>query len=48
MKVTLKNLTKIFPGRGKKSKDQVVAVNDFNFEIPDGKLPAAEKAQLFI
>ncbi len=38
MKVTLKNLTKIFPGRGKKSKDQVVAVNDFNFEIPDGKL----------
>ncbi len=38
MKVTLKDLTKIFPGRGKKSKDQVVAVNDFNFEIPDGKL----------
>ena len=38
MKVTLKNLTKIFSGRGKKSKDQVVAVNDFNFEIPDGKL----------
>ncbi len=38
MKVTLKNLTKIFPGRSKKSKEQVVAVNDFNFEIPDGKL----------
>ena len=37
MKVTLKNLTKEFPGRGKNAK-KVVAVNDFTFEIPDGKL----------
>ena len=34
----LQNITKIFPGRNKKSKDEVIAVNDFNFEIPDGKL----------
>ncbi|MEE0968921.1 MAG: ABC transporter ATP-binding protein [Clostridia bacterium] len=38
MKVVLQNLTKIFPGRGKKNSDEVVAVNDFSFEIPDGKL----------
>ena len=37
MKVVLQNLTKIFPSRDKKGKE-VVAVNDFNFEIPDGKL----------
>ena len=37
MKVVLQNLTKKFPGRGKKSAD-VVAVDDFTFEIPDGKL----------
>ena len=37
MKVTLQNLTKKFPGRGKGSRD-VIAVNDFTFEIPDGKL----------
>ena len=37
MKVTLQNLTKIFPSRDKKGKP-VVAVNNFNFEIPDGKL----------
>ena len=37
MKVVLQNLTKIFPSRDKKGQ-QVVAVNDFNFEIPDGKL----------
>ena len=36
MKVVLKNLTKIFPN--KKGSGEVVAVNDFNFEIPDGKL----------
>ena len=36
MKVVLKNLTKIFPN--KKGAGEVVAVNDFNFEIPDGKL----------
>ncbi|MBP3656934.1 MAG: ABC transporter ATP-binding protein [Clostridia bacterium] len=37
MKVVLQNLTKRFPGRGKGAKD-VIAVNDFTFEIPDGKL----------
>ena len=37
MKVVLENLTKIFPNRTK-GKQDVVAVNDFNFEIPDGKL----------
>ena len=38
MKVALQNLTKIFPSRNKKSGEEVVAVNDFTFEIPDGKL----------
>ena len=38
MKVTLQNLTKIFPSRDKKSGKEVVAVNDFTYEIPDGKL----------
>ena len=38
MKVVLQNLTKIFPSRDKKSGDEVVAVNDFTFEIPDGQL----------
>ena len=37
MKVVLKNLTKRFPSRTKKGQD-VVAVNNFNFEIPDGQL----------
>ena len=37
MKVVLQNLTKIFPNRTKNGPD-VIAVNDFNFEIPDGKL----------
>ena len=38
MKIVLENLTKIFPSRDKKSGKEVVAVNDFNFTIPDGKL----------
>ena len=38
MKVVLENLTKVFPSRDKKSGQEVVAVNDFTFEIPDGKL----------
>ncbi len=39
MKVVLQNLTKIFPSRNKNDKGgEVVAVNDFNLEIPDGKL----------
>ena len=37
MKVVLQNLTKIFPNRNKKQPD-VIAVNDFTFEVPDGKL----------
>ena len=37
MEVTLQHLTKRFPAIGKKGKD-VIAVNDFNFVIPDGKL----------
>ena len=38
MKVVLENLTKIFPSRDKKAGKEVVAVNNFNFEIPDGQL----------
>ncbi len=38
MKVVLQNLTKVFPSRNKKSNEEVVAVNNFDFEIPDGKL----------
>ena len=38
MKVVLQNLTKIFPSRNKKAGGEVVAVNDFTFEIPDVKL----------
>ena len=37
MKVVLQNLTKRFPNRNRKKED-VIAVNDFTFEIPDGKL----------
>ena len=37
MKIRLEHLTKRFPSRDKKGAD-VVAVNDFTFEIPDGKL----------
>lgn len=37
MKVVLQNLTKKFPGP-KKTDTEVVAVNDFTFEIPDGEL----------
>ncbi|MDD6050091.1 MAG: ABC transporter ATP-binding protein [Clostridiales bacterium] len=37
MKITLEHLTKRFPNRSK-NKPDVVAVNDFTFEIPDGKL----------
>ncbi|MBR5252536.1 MAG: ABC transporter ATP-binding protein [Clostridia bacterium] len=38
MKVVLENLTKIFPSRNKKAGGEVIAVNDFTFTIPDGKL----------
>ena len=37
MKLVLQHLTKSFPNRNKKEPD-VTAVNDFCFEIPDGKL----------
>ena len=38
MKVVLQNLTKIFTSRDKKARKELVPVNDFTFEIPDGKL----------
>ena len=38
MKVILQNLTKTFPARGKKASADVTAVDNFSFEIPDGKL----------
>ena len=38
MKVTLQNLTKKSPSRNKKQPADVIAVNDFTFEIPDGVL----------
>ena len=37
MKVVLQDLTKIFTSRSKNGQE-VIAVNKFNFEIPDGKL----------
>ena len=37
MKVVLENLTKVYKNRVAKNPD-VIAVNDFDFEIPDGKL----------
>lgn len=37
MKVVLQNVTRIFPSR-KKGGEDVVAVNDFTYEIPDGTL----------
>ncbi len=37
MKVELQNLTKAFPSRNKNG-EEVIAVNDFTFTIPDGKL----------
>ena len=42
MKIVLQHLTKKFPARGpvrgRKNSEDVIAVNDFDFEIPDGKL----------
>ena len=40
MNVILEHLTKKFPSRNKKQPQDVVAVNDFSLEIPDGKLIA--------
>ena len=38
MEIRLQNLTKAFPNRDKKNKEEVIAVNDFTFTIPDGTL----------
>lgn len=38
MKIVLQNLTKTFPARGRKAHTEVTAVDNFSFEIPDGKL----------
>ena len=38
MNITLQHLTKKFPNRNKKQGGEVVAVQDFTYEIPDGKL----------
>ncbi len=38
MEVTLQNLTKTFPNRDRKKREDVIAVHDFNFKIPDGQL----------
>ena len=38
MEVVLQNLTKKFPGRGRKNPEEVTAVNDFTLKIPDGSL----------
>ena len=40
MRVVLQNLTKVYPNRKKNAEADVVAVNDFSFEIPDGELIA--------
>ncbi|MCR4951282.1 MAG: ABC transporter ATP-binding protein [Solobacterium sp.] len=38
MKIVLEHITKRFPNRNKKEGGFVTAVDDFDFEIPDGKL----------
>lgn len=38
MKVVLDKLTKRFPNRNRRIHEDVIAVNNFTFEIPDGKL----------
>lgn len=38
MEVVLENLTKKFPARGRKERGEVIAVDHFNFKIPDGRL----------
>ena len=38
MEVILQNLSKKFPSRDRKNREDVIAVNDFTFEIPDGQL----------
>ena len=47
MKIVLQHLTKKFPARGpvrgRKNREDVIAVNDFDFEIPDGTWPRARR-----
>ena len=38
MQIRLEHLTKRFPNRNKKIKEDVVAVNNFDLTLPDGKL----------
>lgn len=38
MKIVFQGITKTFKSRGKSDRADVVAVNNFNFEIPDGEL----------
>ena len=38
MRIRLENVTKEFPSRNKKSNDVVIAADNLDFEIPDGKL----------
>lgn len=38
MKIVLKDLTKTFPAMGRKSQEEVTAVDHFSFELPDGQL----------
>ena len=38
MKIVLKDLTKRYPNRNRRIRTEVVAVDHFNFEIPDGQL----------
>ena len=35
MKIVLQNLTKTFPGRGRKDRNDVTAVDDLSCEIPE-------------
>ncbi len=38
MEIVLQNLTKTFPSRDRRNRKDVVAVDNLNFEVPDGKL----------
>ena len=38
MEIVLQNLTKKFPSRDRKKHEDVIAVDNFDFTIPDGKL----------
>ena len=38
MKIRLEKLTKKYPSRDRKSREEVTAVSNFDYEVPDGKL----------